>query len=180
MASLQKFTAFLTGLGIEEIPHSSKTYLGHLVAVHHKLAEWDCGEDVCLAGLFHSIYGTEIFQGFKLEIGRRGELAELIGARAERLAWVNCFVDRTTLDEAAQSATGPYVVRHRETGESIELTESEFDDLCRVHLADFLEQVPRSKWWDYRREGYHALAERLRGAAQEDYARTYALEETDT
>ena len=178
MASLKRYTDFLCELGIEEIPHTEKTYLGHLVAVHNMLADWGCGEDVCLAGLFHSIYGTEIFQGFKLEEDRRDDLVELIGDRAEKLAYVNCFVDRSTLDDAVQTSGDSYTVRQRESGETISLTESEFDDLCRVHLADILEQVARSKSWDYRREGYRALAERLQGAALEDYARTYAQEST--
>ena len=56
------------------------------------------------------------------------------------------------------------------------LAEDDFDDLCRVHLYDWLEQVPRSRWWDYRRAGYHRLAERLGGVAQESYERTFATE----
>lgn len=176
MASLKRYTDFLCDLGIEEVPHTQKTYLGHLVAVHNKLADWGCSEDVCLAGLFHSIYGTEIFQGFKLVEERRGELVELIGEPAEKLAYVNCFVDRATLDGAVPTSGESYEVRHRESGEPISLTESEFEDLCRVHLADILEQVPRSKSWNYRRDGYRALAERLQGVALEDFTRTYAQE----
>lgn len=177
MASLKRYTEYLRELGIEEIPHTKKTYLGHLVAVHNKLDGWGCPEHVCLGGLFHSIYGTEKFQGFKLAEDRRGELAELIGERAEKLAYVNCFMDRATLDAAAQAGVAPFQVRHRETGELIPLTEAEFDDLCRVHLADYLEQVPRSGWWDYRREGYRALAEWLLGAALEDYVETISQEQ---
>ena len=115
MASLKRYTDFLSELGIDEIPHSEKTYLGHLVAVHNKLAAWEYAEHVCLAGLFHSIYGTEIFQGFKLEEDRRNELLELIGERAEKLAYVNCFVDRATLDlltiGKGKGATSPLEVR---------------------------------------------------------------------
>lgn len=36
-------------------------------------------------GLFHSIYGTEGFQGFKLPFTNRKRIRALIGARAERL-----------------------------------------------------------------------------------------------
>src|SRR5437867_3787107 len=32
-----------------------------------------CPEDVCRAGMFHSIHGTERFQGFTLSLGRRDE-----------------------------------------------------------------------------------------------------------
>jgi hypothetical protein len=53
----------------------------------------------CRAGLLRSIYGTEKFQGFKFELDRREELAELVGSRAERLAYRNCLMDRGSLDE---------------------------------------------------------------------------------
>ena len=176
MSSLKQCTGYLRELGVDDVPHTNKTYLGHLIAVHNKLAAWGCPPDVCLAGLFHSIYGTELFQGFKLGEDRRSELVAIIGARAEKLAYVNCFMDRATLDAAALLACGPYAVRHRESGEMVPLTDAEFDDLCRVHLADYLEQVPRSGSWDYRRDGYRALAERLRGEALADYSRTIALQ----
>ena len=68
----------------------------------------------------------------------------------------------------------------RITGEEVTLTRAGFDDLCRVHLYDWLEQVPRSKWWDYRRAGYRRLAARLGGVAQEWYDRTFAAETAGT
>ena len=45
---------------------------------------------MCDAGLFHSIYGTEGFQGFTLPFDRRDDIRALIGDRAERLVWVFC------------------------------------------------------------------------------------------
>ena len=45
------------------------------------LRAWGADEYLCNAGLFHSIYGTEGFQGFKLPLAHRGEIAELIGAK---------------------------------------------------------------------------------------------------
>jgi monoamine oxidase len=55
-------------------------------------------------------------------------------------------------------------VRDRLAGAEVPLDREEFDDLCRVHLYDWLEQVPRSQKWDYRRTAYRRLAERLGGA----------------
>ena len=45
----------------------------------------------------------------------------------------------------------PYRILDRITGEEVTLSRHDFDDLCRVHLFDWLEQVPRSQEWDYRR-----------------------------
>ena len=66
----------------------------------------------------------------------------------------------------------------RITGEEVRLSAEDFDDLCRVHLFDWLEQVPRSQHWNYRRGAYRRMAERLCPSAQEKYDRVYAQEKT--
>ena len=71
-AELKPITDFLVKLGIDKVPHTEKSYLGHLIAVHRDLRNWGCPEDVCLGGMFHSIYGTEMFQGFKVPLEQRG------------------------------------------------------------------------------------------------------------
>jgi hypothetical protein len=140
-----------------------------------------CDEELCRAGMFHSIYGTEQFQGFTVPLERRPEIRSLIGERAERLAYLNCAMDRASLDRAAERGVEPYRVRDRVTGEEVSLSRSEFDGLCRVHLYDWLEQVPRSRLgWGYRRAAYRRLAERLGGAATRTYDRVFAQEPAAT
>lgn len=174
-AAYKEMTNFLTELGIEQIGHTEKTYLGHLLTVYRDLKEWGCDEDVCRGGMFHSIYGTQKFQGFKLPLEQRSEVQELIGARAERFGYLNCAMDRPSFDELVTRGDGPFRFRDCITGEEIELSPGDFDDLCRIHLCDWLEQVPRCKEWDYRREAYRAMAERLGGVALESYHRVFAL-----
>ena len=173
----KRMTDFLVGMGIEQVPHTQKSYLAHLIAVYRDLASHGCPEDVCRAGMFHSIYGTEKFQGFTLPLARRAHVRDLIGERAERLAYLNCAMDRASFDRALDLANEPYPILDRITGEEINLTRQDFDDLCRVHLIDWLEQVPRSQEWDYRRAGYRKMAERLGGSAQESYDRVFRREE---
>jgi Domain of unknown function (DUF6817) len=166
---------FLRGLGTEDVQHSGdKGFLAHLIGVFRDLESWGADQDVCRAGLFHSIYGTELFRRFSLPLERRGEVRDLIGERAERIAFVNCMMDRSTFDALLES-DGPYRLRNRETGETMELARGDYDDLVRLHLCDWLEQVPRSKKWDYRRDSYRRMAQRLGGIAQESYDRVYAL-----
>jgi hypothetical protein len=166
---------FLRGLGTEDVPHSGdKGFLAHLVGVFRDLEAWNCDGDVCRAGLFHSIYGTELFRRFALPLERRDEVRALIGERAERIAFVNCLMDRSSFDALLESA-GPYHIRNRETGETIELSREDYDDLVRVHLCDWLEQVARSSRWDYRRQAFCRMAQRLGGVAQESYDRVYAV-----
>lgn len=166
---------FLRGLGTEDVPHSGeKGFLAHLVAVFRDLEAWGCDQDLCRAGLFHSIYGTELFRRWSLPLDRRGEVAALIGERAERLAFVNCMMDRSSF-EALLESDGPYTIRNRETGEPIELSRQDYDDLVRLRLCDWLEQVARSGRWDYRRDAIRLMAQRLGGIARESYERVYAL-----
>jgi hypothetical protein len=172
----KRLTEFLVQEGVGDVAHTHKTYMGHLIALYRMMAERGCSEEACRAGMFHSIYGTERFQGFKLGLDRRPEVRALIGERAERLAYINCAMDRASFDRALTEGREPYRVRDRISGEEHLLTRDDFDDLCRVHLYDWLEQVPRSREWGYRRPAYRGIAERLGAAALEEYQRVYSAE----
>lgn len=176
-ANFKTLTDFLVNLGIEKIDHTQKSYLAHLIGVYRFLESEGYDEELCRAGMFHSIYGTQSFQGFKLPLEQRAELRALIGDRAERLAYLNCAMDRATLDAALSKSEPPYPITDRLTGEVVQLSRSDYDDLCRVHLYDWLEQVPRSRFsWDYRRAAFRAMATRLGGVALDAYDRVFAGE----
>jgi hypothetical protein len=170
----KQMTDFLVGNGVEKVPHTQKSYLAHLIAVFRDLEALGYSQDVCRAGMFHSIYGTEKFRGFTLPLERRGEVRALIGDRAEHLAYVNCVMDRASFDRAIEQSAGPYQVFDRITADEVPLAEPDFDDLCRVHLIDWLEQVPRCQEWDYRQEAYRKMAERLGEATKANFDRVYS------
>jgi uncharacterized protein DUF6817 len=172
-SQFKQLTDFLLQMGTEGVAHTGKNYLAHLIGVYRDLEAWGASEEICRAGMFHSIYGTELFQKFALPLAKRGDVQTLIGERAERLAYVNCVMDRATFDRALENGTGPYRIKERATGQEIDLSPADFDDLCRVHLCDWLEQVPRSQNWSYRRDSYRRMAGRLGGVAQEAYERVY-------
>lgn len=176
-ATYKQLTDFLVSLGSEKVAHTEKTYLGHLVNVYRLMEQEGCTEELCQAGMFHSIYGTEKFQTFALPLERRDEVRKLIGVRAEMLGYLNCAMDRATLDEAALGNGETYRFIDRISKQPVELSRADFDDLCRVHLYDWLEQVPRSRYgWGYRRAGYRRMAERLGGNALKAYERVFATE----
>jgi hypothetical protein len=170
----KRLTDFLIEIGIEQISHTGKSYLAHLIGVYRDMEAGGCTAEVCRAGMFHSIYGTERFRGFTLPLERRSEVRGFIGERAEQLAYLNCAMGRASFDRALEQTGEPYRIVDRLTGEEIALSSGDFDDLCRVHLYDWLEQVPRSKEWDYRRAAYRRMAARLGGAAQQAYDRVFA------
>jgi hypothetical protein len=172
----KRLTDFLVGMGVEKIDHTGKKYLGHLIGVYRLMQNKGCSEEICRAGMFHSIYGTERFQGFTLPLERRSEVADLIGERAERLAYLNCVMDRASFDRAIAQETGPYRILDRITKQEVELPVEDLEDLGRIHLYDWLEQLPRSQEWWYRRPGYLTLAQRLGAPALEMWKEVYAHE----
>ncbi len=176
-SNYKQLTDFLVNLGIEKVPHTEKTYLGHLVNVYRFMENEGCTEELCRAGMFHSIYGTQQFQGFKLPLESRVDVRKLIGERAEKLAYLNCAMQRETFDAATEGTGERYHFVDRITKEPVELARADFDDLCRVHLYDWLEQAPRSRYgWDYRRAAYRRMAERLGAKAVQAYDRVFAQE----
>ena len=127
----------------------------HLVGVQSVLRSWGAPEHLTHAALFHSIYGTEGFQGYCLPLSHRAEIAELIGPRAERLAWIFCMVDRYTVDQTvlppsdapanalANSGKPPSFYARTELG-AFEMplqSHAEWLDFLTLTLADWLEQV---------------------------------------
>lgn len=178
--NFKRLTDFLVGIGVEQVPHTNKSYLAHLIGVYRYLESQGCPEEVCQAGMFHSIYGTERFQGFTLPLARRDEVRALIGERAERLAYLNCAMNRASFDHSLAQAGEPYRITDRTTGQEIELSQEDFDDLCRVHLFDWLEQVARSQDWNCRRAAYRRMAERLGERATKEYEHVFTQEKVET
>ena len=79
-------------LKTESIHHSGRTLYEHLSNVEKILKICRCNDHVCLAGLFHSIYGTSIFK--KQTTNDRQKIKEVIGERAEFLVWIFCNAKR--------------------------------------------------------------------------------------
>ena len=94
----RQMVEFLTDLGTEEIGHSGdKKYLAHLISVFNDVRNWGGPQYLARSGMFHSIYGTQLFQGFTIPLERRDELIGLIGEEEEWIAFLNCFVHREPL-----------------------------------------------------------------------------------
>lgn len=175
---LKKLTDYVVGLGAARIQHTEGTYLAHAIGVYKDMKGWEADDEICRAALFHSIYGTDTFQDFTLPLDRREELRQLIGDRAERIAYANSAMDRDSLDCQIDRESNVYRLKDRITGGDIELSRDDFEDLLRVHLCDWLEQVERTTTltWEYRRIPYRKMAERLGGAAMEAYDQVFARE----
>jgi hypothetical protein len=83
---------FLISLGAQQTPHSGRSLFEHLKGTYDLLRDWDNEHHVCIAGLFHSIYGTKTFKHQSMT--DRGELIKLIGVKAELLVHYFATKDR--------------------------------------------------------------------------------------
>jgi hypothetical protein len=127
----------------------SSAFDQHLKGVQAVLRYWGAPAYLTKAGLFHSIYGTEGFQGFSLPLSERETIKRLVGEEAERLCFWFCMVDRSTLDATVfewKEPLNPSVMlelRARpELGRfSMKLNKEEWLDFVELTLADWLEQV---------------------------------------
>lgn len=72
----------------ESIPHSGTTLFNHLYNTFIILKQHGCESSLCLAGLCHSIYGTEFYE--RIKIDDRQILQEIIGNRAEDIVFRFC------------------------------------------------------------------------------------------
>lgn len=89
-----KYMDYLKSLGTDSVPHSTGTLFDHLVGTAHLLFQWNNPASVCLAGMFHSIYGTKDFKINTLRYTERPHIQQLIGSDAERLVYLFSSCDR--------------------------------------------------------------------------------------
>jgi Domain of unknown function (DUF6817) len=126
----------LERLGFGQLTHDSHVpFLSHLVGTRRVLASWGCDAELCDAGLFHSVYGTEYFPTDGT--ASRDEVRAVIGERAERLAWLWCTIRRDTID--VQAGT----VEDRHTGGRLRFGPGELSDVATLWAADTVEQLHR-------------------------------------
>ena len=173
---MKAMTDYIIRLGADKIPHTKKTYLAHAIGVYNDMKAWKEDDEMCRAAMFHSIYGTEGFQDFTLPLDRRDEMRTFIGERAECLAYANCAMDRASFFALVDTYQDRYQLKDRITGGTIDLSNQEYEDLIRLHLCDYFEQVERDDTWDYRRKEIKIMSERVGGATLKAYHAVFARE----
>lgn len=78
----------------KDLTHGNSSYLDHCNKIYNILKELQCSEELCLAGLYHSVYGTENYQ---VPISSsRPKIKELIGDYAEHLVTIFCGLSNRT------------------------------------------------------------------------------------
>jgi hypothetical protein len=132
---------FLRDLMPDEILHSGGSLLSHLVNTSRLLSNWGCREDICNAGMLHSVYGTEYFHAGFVSPPRETVRA-VVGAEAEYLIYLNSVLCHESL-YANVSSMKRFAVLDRSQGLTIPVTFETIAALYTIDLANTLEQLPR-------------------------------------
>lgn len=127
----------LSNVGADSIRHSGRTFLDHLVGVAELLTAWGQPETVIKAGLFHSIYGTEVFTRATVPIAERHTIRAIIGDEAEQLAYWFCVFDRASIYPAIER--DPICIALRD-GTSVAITRVQAEALLALIWANEVEQ----------------------------------------
>ncbi len=163
----------LASLGATTIEHSERTLLDHLVGTYALLQDWECSSALCLAGLFHSVYGTESFRQALIAQTERDLVCQLITPRAEELVYLFGTTARHTLYEVLLRGDAPRL-RQFDTGTYIDVAPEVLRDLLTLDAANYVEEARRvpmpTDEEDVSASTYRALAELLPHGARQELA----------
>lgn len=137
------FAKLLDFLDTPEACHSGRTLRDHLLGTHDLLRAWGNSEHVCLAGLFHSIYGTQEYAMKSVSVEHRDTVRQLIGNEAEDLAFMFCTVDRNGLFQRTDGSTVRLKVI--EGNLEIDVSRETLRCLIEIEVANIVEQMLHTK-----------------------------------
>jgi hypothetical protein len=139
-----KYSDFLLQrLRTDAVRHSGRDFYTHLKGTHDLLQSWGNAEPICLAGLFHSVYGTRLFRYSALPFASRNVVRDLIGEEAEFLAYVFCVSDRSEF--LTGIAASDIAVTDHHQNSVIRLSRTELNNLLEIEAANLIEQNSRNK-----------------------------------
>ncbi len=130
---------FLTNHGAKLTGHSGRCLFEHLKGCHDLLRDWGNPDHVCLAGLYHSIYGTVAFKHKSVDFQERPTVRALIGPEAEYLVYLFCVIDRPKVFLAAQNMFQRHLF-DRHVHAVVTVTHQIRDELVEIEAANLLEQ----------------------------------------
>jgi len=129
---------YLQTLGAAEFPHVNGSLARHLRGTEALLRRWGNREAVCLAGLYHAVYGTDGIHGGLARLGMRKTIAKMIGAEAEALAYLYGACDRDAFHPRIGTPRQS-LFADRFTKSEYRITESQLRELCEITVANELE-----------------------------------------
>src|SRR5215207_7361742 len=143
----ERVEGLLRGLEAERFPHAGgRTLQEHLLGTWAMLCRWAQPEWVCEAGAFHSVYGTDVYDGRLVPASDRYRVRAAIGETAERLVYLFSVMSRRAFALAIDSldqipATGMAIpCREHDGGADEHATRDEVVALLVLLIANQAEQ----------------------------------------
>ncbi|WP_413291357.1 DUF6817 domain-containing protein [Bdellovibrio sp. HCB337] len=166
----------LERFGISTVSHSQESLLSHLKGTSRILHNWGCSEAICLAGLCHSIYGTESFLKVSATLDNREYVRNLIGTEGEKLAYLFGAHKKESLWKNL-GLSDSFCVHDRFTDQQVIISKPELSGMITITLANWLEQRPRAQAEDQfiRLNEFRSSKEFLPDMAYQDFIRAYNL-----
>ena len=133
-------SALLKELGAHRTSHSRRTLFAHLQGTQDLLDEWGNPPAVCVAGLFHSVYGTYIFDQQSADFSMRQRIRDAIGTHSERLVYAFCVSDRRSFYDylGDPSCRLPDIIHDS----LVELDGADLAALIEIEVANVVDQIP--------------------------------------
>jgi hypothetical protein len=141
-SSLEAQLEFLRLRGAGAQPHSFSSLLGHLVGTREILLSWKGSPELCTAGLFHSVYGTESFRIATVDPGDRATVQEVIGPASEQIVFLFSVMSQESFETALEGRSR-YRILDRTNQQWTDLHPEMFRNLCNLSAANWLEQRQR-------------------------------------
>jgi hypothetical protein len=132
--------ALLRELGADKNPHTGRSLLDHLCGTADLLESWGRSQHVVLAGLFHSVYGTESYKVQSLPLDQRARIRAAIGEEAERLVHLFCVTRRSSFFDQLSSSSP--VLRDELADTECPVSEKILRDLVEIELANYVDLLP--------------------------------------
>ena len=123
----------LNHIGAFEMKHSGRTLGDHLLNTMELLYKHNAPEAVCLAGAFHSVYGTNAYINNAIDYDQRDNYKKVIGDDVEELVYLFSTINRPDCIEEGK-------LFNFRTGDPIEASEQTIRHLRLMEAANLLEQ----------------------------------------
>jgi hypothetical protein len=133
----------LLALGADAFPHVAGTLAPHLLRTASLLQRWGSRPALCVAGLYHAVYGTDGIRGSLVALDRRDAIAGSIGSDAEYITYLYGACDRDAFHpRIGTSASLQFVDRF--TRSEYPIADTALRDFSELTLANELELAQSS------------------------------------
>jgi hypothetical protein len=143
MKTVDKLFAQLQVLGAGEVGHVNGSLVAHLRGTEKMLRDWGACEPLCVAGLYHAVYGTDGYKLTLASLSERKDIAGIIGIEAEELVYLYGACDRKVFyRRIGTKAQLRFADRFRKSEYNIQT--QQLTQLCELIFANELEIVSNS------------------------------------